>query len=541
MKKTTLLLIIVFVYIFGYSQSDSVIITTDTTNALDIAIDSVETDSLDFVFIEDDTTEYELNLDANVDSLINIYYVEKSLKNDSLNPISIQTELIPDFPDSIYRERLDKIPSVARLSYNTLVKRYIEVYTVKRRKQVEIMLGMADHYFPMFDEIFDYYDVPNEMKYMSIIESALNPNAYSRARAVGLWQFMYGTGRVYGLDINSLVDERRDPIKSTHAAAKFIKDLYGMYGDWLLALAAYNCGPGNVNKAIRRSRGKKNFWEIYYYLPRETRGHVPAFIAATYTMNYYQEHNLKKAQIEFPKIADTIIINDKLHLKQVSEILNIPLEVLRNLNPQYRYDIVPGHIKPYALRLPEQKVIPFIDLQDSILAYKDSIFFNEHIVTKPVFSYARPKAPGSDYIKLTYTVKSGDAVGLIADWYDIRSSDLRYWNNIRRNLIRSGQKLTIYKHKTVANKYRDIDKISYSEKQKRNGKTTSPKANSVSTVYEELKEGEYVLYTVKSGDTLWEIAKQHPGISDTDIMKWNNISDPGSIKPGQKLKIKSGS
>lgn len=541
MKKTTFLLFAAFLGFRAFTQVDSTLSNTDSITDIAMTSDSIDSDSVEFLFVEEDTTEYELLFDVNADSTLKIYYVEESLKNESLNPLSKEQDVIPDFPDSIYKNRLNEIPSIVKLSYNPLVKRYIEVYTVKRREQVEVMLGLANHYFPIFDDIFDYYDVPNEMKYMSIIESALNPNAYSRARAVGLWQFMYGTGRIYGLEINSLVDERRDPIKSTHAAAKFISDLHDMYDDWLLALAAYNCGPGNVNKAIRRSGGKRNFWEIYYYLPRETRGHVPAFIAATYTMNYYAEHNLHPKQIELPIFTDTIMVDEKLHLKQVSEVMKIPLKQLHDLNPQYRFDIVPGQIKPYPLRLPEKNILTFIDLQDSIFAYKDSIFFNENMVTKPVLSYNTPSAPGKDYIKLTYTVKSGDAVGLIADWYDVRSSDLRYWNHINRNLIRAGQKLAIYKHKSIASKYKDIDNLSYAQKQARNGKAVSKATKATNINFEELKEGEYIFYTVRSGDTLWEIAKDYPGVSDTDIMRWNNISNASNIKPGQKLKIKSGS
>jgi membrane-bound lytic murein transglycosylase D len=541
-RKTTFFLILAWFGNLAFGQTDTIDTYLDSIPDFVEAVDSIDNDSLDFVFIEEDTTEYELNFDANVDSLVKTYYIDESLRNVTLNPSQKELEVIPSFPDSVYKKRLENIPSVAQLSYNSIVKRYIEVYTVKRRQQVEVMLGLSEHYFPIFDDIFDYYGVPNEMKYMSIIESALNPNAYSRARAVGLWQFMYGTGRVYGLEINSLVDERRDPIKSTQAAAKYISDLHAMYGDWILALAAYNCGPGNVNKAIRRSGGKKNFWEIYYYLPRETRGHVPAFIAAAYTMNYYKEHNLSPNKIEIPATTDTLMINHKLHFKQVSEVLGIPMKQIRDLNPQYRYDIIPGQIKPYPLCLPEEETLAFIDLQDSIYTYKDSIIFKENIASKPVYSYDAPSAPGKDYVRLTYTVKSGDAVGLIADWYDVRSSDLRYWNNIHRNLIRSGQKLSIYKHKSVASKYKDIDKISYAEKQARNGKTVAPATVQATKLkYEELKEGEYVLYTVRSGDTLWEIAQGYPGVTDTDIMRWNNISNASNIKPGQKLKIKSGS
>jgi len=480
----------------------------------------------------------ESNFDSNLDSMLNLYYVQEALPDSfSLEPV---TDSIPDFPDSVYIARLAAIPTVINLSYNRIVKNYIDSYAKKRRKSVEVMLGLSEHYFPIFDEIFDYYDIPNEMKYMSIIESALNPRAYSRARALGLWQFMYGTGRMYGLEINSLVDERLDPIKSTHAAARFSRDLYNIYHDWILVIAAYNCGPGNVNRAIRRAGGKTNYWDIYYYLPRETRGHVPAFIAATYLMNYYPEHNLKPVRVEIPIATDTLHIKESLHLSQVAEVLNIPLKQLQDLNPQYRNNIIPAGKKTYSLCLPNEYTLSFIDYEDSIFTYKDSVFFNATSLTINPATHNHtvyiPEAPGSDYVKLVYTVKSGDNLGYISEWYNVRISDLRYWNNIRRNLIRSGQKLTIYKHKSNADKYRGIDGMTFAQKQARIGKpaTTTPEQNAPAGN----SSGVYVMYTVKSGDTLWDIAKLFPGVTDTDIMRLNNITDASKIRPGQQLKIK---
>ncbi|HER08096.1 MAG TPA: lytic transglycosylase, partial [Bacteroides sp.] len=268
--------------------------------------------------------------------MLNLWYVNQSLENAVDENLPGPDSLVPDFPDSVYMRRLAGIPSVIDLTYNRIVKNYLDVYTKKRREQVRVMLGLSDYYFPIFEEIFDYYDVPFELKYLAVIESALNPRAVSRAGAVGTWQFMYGTGRFYGLTINSLVDERRDPIASTHAAARYLRDLYGMYGDWTLALAAYNCGPGNVNKAIRRSGGKKNFWDIYYFLPRETRGYVPAFIAATYVMNHYPEHRLSRIPVEMPLFTDTIVVREPVHLEQIAGVLGVPLKQLRDMNPQYR-------------------------------------------------------------------------------------------------------------------------------------------------------------------------------------------------------------
>ncbi len=496
------------------------------------------TDTLD---LKNDESEIVVsNFEANLDSMLNLWYVNHSFTNDTDFFSAEEDSIIPDFPDSVYIDRISRIPSVVELSYNTIVRKYIEVYTQKKRKSVEVMLGLAQYYFPIFDEIFDIYDIPNELKYMSIIESALNPRAYSRARAVGLWQFMYGTGRFYGLTINSLVDERRDPIKSTHASAKFIKDLYEIYKDWILVIAAYNCGPGNVNRAIRRSGGKRNYWDIYFYLPRETRGHVPAYIAATYTMNYYNEHNLRPQKIELSLTNDTVMINEELHLMQVSEVLGIPIKQLRDMNPQYRTDIIPAKDKSYSLRLPHEYIPSFIDLQDSIFAYKDSVYFNpEKIITSPTtYSAARymHEPPSDNLAKLYYKVESGDNLGYIASWYNVRVSDLRYWNNIRRNIIRSGQNLVIYVPKNKINKYKKINSMTFAEKQKMIGKPVTIDSTPDKVVI--VEDGSYIYYTVKSGDTLWDIAKQYPGVSDSDIMKLNNITNPDKIKPGQRLKIK---
>lgn len=413
--------------------------------------------------------EVELRTGENLDSLLNLWYVNRSLETavDDYQPGA--DTLIPDFSDSVYLARLAEIPSVVDLTYNRIVKNYINVYTRKRREQMRIMMGLSDYYFPMFDEVFDLYGVPYELKYLAIIESALNPRAVSRVGAVGTWQFMYSTGKHYGLTINSLVDERRDPLAATHAAARFLADLYKMYHDWTLALAAYNCGPGNVNKAIRRSGGRRNFWDIYYFLPRETRGYVPAFIAATYSMTYYEDHLLTRAPLTLPRYTDTMMVYEPVHLKQVAEILDIPIGQLRDINPQYRQDVVPGTSKHgYAVRIPQERSGAFIDLQDSIFAYKDSVFFDKGkmVATPQRYSSSyRVDLPADKYDKLYYTVRSGDNVGFVADWYDVRASDLRYWNNISRNLIRVGQKLVIYKPKGSSAPYRKLDNMSFTEKQ----------------------------------------------------------------------------
>jgi membrane-bound lytic murein transglycosylase D len=491
-------------------------------------------DSLDVEFLHD-------SFEDNLDSLVGLWYVENVL---GVYPDSGWTEepdtVFPQFPDSVYIDRLERLPVQVDLAYNKFVRNYIRVYTGKRRELVQVVLGLSEYYFPIFDEIFDYHGIPLELKYCSIIESALNPRAVSRARATGIWQFMYGTGRMYGLTINSLVDERRDPIKSTHAAARFMKDLYRIYGDWTLVIAAYNCGPGNVNKAIRRSGGKKNFWDIYYYLPRETRGHLPAFIAATYTMNYHQEHLLYARPIELPIPADTIMVNDNLHLEQVSTVLGIPIEMLRDINPQYKYDIIPGKEKPYALKIPVQYSMQFIALEDSIFAYQDSVYFNNKKVTRSPASYTTkyvPKPPSPNMEKVTYTIKSGDNLGYIASWFHIRVSDLKYWNNIYGTTIRSGKKLIIYVPKGKVAYYSQVDQMSFAEKQRSVGKEVT-KAEAPAMTAGGSDNQDYVLYEVRSGDTLWDIANKYPGVSDTDLIRLNGLSDGNKIRPGMIIKIK---
>jgi membrane-bound lytic murein transglycosylase D len=401
------------------------------------------------------------------------------------------------------------------------------------------MLGLSEYYFPIFEEILDKEGLPQELKYLPIIESALNPRALSRAGASGLWQFMYGTGRMYKLDINSFVDERRDPIEASYAAANFLKDLYKIYGNWQLVIAAYNCGPGNVNKAIRRSGGKRNYWDIYYRLPKETRGYVPAFIAAIYAFNYHKEHGIEVQKSNYPIVSDTIMVEKVLHFDQVSKVLNISKEKLRELNPQYRADIVPAHQRPYSLKLPMEYTSNFIDLQDSIFNYKKEFYFNlKDKVVNPreryqKYAHVTPK----NRAKIYYKVKSGDAVGLIASWFHVRTSDLRYWNNIRRNLIRVGQNLVIYVPKNKASYYKKFNSMSYTQKQASLGKkpvTTARVAKSSSQKY----DSRYIYHTVRRGENLWTIARKFPGVSNKDIMRLNNIRDAKSLKVGQKLKIK---
>lgn len=475
-----------------------------------------------------------------VDSLSQMWFDNQvSIGNDTsfVADGNADTLAVPDFPDSVYIQRLNALPFEVELSYNKMVKNMIDLYSHKRRELVENMLGVTDYYFPIFEDIFESKGMPTELKYLAVIESALNPVAVSRVGATGLWQFMHSTGRMYKLEVNSLVDDRRDPIKSTYAAANFMNDMYQTYHDWILVIAAYNCGPGNVNKAIKRSGGKRSYWDIYYHLPRETRGYVPAYIAAAYIMNYYKEHNITPAEPKHPIKCDTVMVSKKIHLEQISHIMGLPIAQLRNLNPQYRHDIIPGHIKPYALRLPTDQVLRFIELEDSISHYKDSLYFRPEVMNKkPEYNTYIPGPPKGNYAKLVYTVKSGDNLGFISSWYNVRVSDIKYWNGMSRNTIRGGQKLVIYVPKSKLSKYEKINTMSFNEKQASVGKPTSQKTTTSAPGPETLNDGEYEIYTVRRGDSLWEIARTF-NVTEDDIKRWNGLNS-SRIDMGQKLKIK---
>jgi membrane-bound lytic murein transglycosylase D len=323
-----------------------------------------------------DNTEFFTQFERNYDSLLHRYYVRQNSKfltqrYNSNNQTYSPRIKVADLPDSVIANRLRKIPSAIELTYNDKVRSHIIYYVDKIGDRVGVMLGLSKYYFPIFENILDKAGVPEDLKYLVIIESALNPTAVSRAGATGLWQFMHSTGKMYDLRINSVIDDRRDPIKATYAAARYLRDLYKIYGDWTLALAAYNCGPGNVNKAIRRS-GKDTFWGMYDYLPRETRGYVPAYIAAVYAMTYYQEHGIEIERISKPLhlISDTVMLSKDIHFKQIEEVMNISIEELREMNPQYKMDMIPGSQDKYSLKLPLTYINDFISLEDSISNYK---------------------------------------------------------------------------------------------------------------------------------------------------------------------------
>lgn len=347
-------------------------------------------------------------------------------------------------PDSVYKARLQALPCVVELPYNQIVKRFILRYVRRGQKQVARMKRMSEYYFPIFEEALDRYGLPYELELMPVIESALNPQAHSHMGAAGLWQFMPATGKRYGLEINSLVDERMDPIKSTEAACRFLKAMYDVFQDWNLVIAAYNCGSGNVSKAIHRAGGKRDFWSIYPYLPRETRSYLPIFIAANYAMNYSDEHGICPAPLEKIMLTDTILTNRRLHLEQVSTKLEIPLDELRRLNPQYTRDILPGGTT-YVLCLPSEKAGLFIEQQDSIYAHKADQLINnrraEIDMAKVTDISGAYRVNGVTY----YTIKNGDTLGGIAQKFRCSVKQLKAWNGLKNDNIRAGRKLKIYK------------------------------------------------------------------------------------------------
>ena len=373
-----------------------------------------------------------------LDSLLNLYISKKYLSVD--DDCNMKNEN-PTYPKEFYYDRLMRMPTEMEMPYNDVVQTFIDRYTGRLRHTVSFMLGASNFYMPIFEEALEAYQLPLELKYLPIIESALKPTAVSRVGATGLWQFMIGTGKNYGLTVNTLVDERRDPVKSSYAAAHYLSDLFSIFGDWNLVIAAYNCGPANINKAIHRAGGEKDYWKIYPYLPKETRGYVPAFIAANYVMNYYCEHNICPMRSELPEQTDTVVVNRNVHLGQIAAVLNIDIDVLRSLNPAYRRDVVPGLTKPSVIHLLPADAIRFIDLQDSIYNYQSDqmgkryeVDVDERVLTT--------SSRGSGKAKYT-TVRKGDTLGAIARRNHTTVARLRQLNGIRGNNIRAGKKIRV--------------------------------------------------------------------------------------------------
>ena len=407
---------------------------------------------------KEETIDLPEAMNYEVDSLLNLYYSKTYLQQDEDCNYRDENR---DYPKEVYIERLSRLPNVMEMPYNEIVQKFIDRYTGRLRHSVSYMLGASNFYIPIFEEALEAYGLPLELKYLPVIESALNPKATSHAGAAGLWQFMVATGKQYGLEINSLIDERRDPIKSSYAAAHYLKDLYNIFGDWSLVIAAYNCGPENINKAIHRADGQADYWKIYPYLPRETRGYVPAFIAANYVMNYYCEHNICPMRTTLPAKTDTVVVSKDVHLKQIADVCGIDIEELRTLNPQYRRDIVNGNNKPSVIRLPANATNTFIANEDSIYRYEtDALLTRRSLVEVESRTYTtsasstrksasqstsrkRKASSRSRTRKKSVTVRSGDTLSEIAERHHTTVKKLRQLNGIKGNNIRAGKKIRV--------------------------------------------------------------------------------------------------
>ena len=472
------------------------------------------------ILVDDDIENLiEYNSD-NIDSLLNLYYIQKQVDVNDFDVATLELDsLTSEIPDEVYIERLKKMNSFIPVQFNKAVKNAIIRYTERMPMATARIIGLSTYYMPIFEGIFDEYGLPQELKAMAVIESALNPRAVSRARAKGMWQFMYNTGKIYGLEMTSYVDERYDPETACRAAARLLKDSYMIFGDWSLAIASYNCGAGNVSKAIRRSGGKTDFWEIYNYLPRETRGYIPAFIAALYTLNYYPEHGIVPTPINLPAHVDTFHVNHNLHFGQISETIGISMDELRDLNPQYLHDIIPGTEHTYILNLPHQYTLAYVDLQDSIYRYKDSIFFS------PVAVQKIKETGGSGEQRVIHKVKSGETLSSIASKHRTTVNNIKRWNNLKSNTIHVGQRLYIY---GSAGKPSGKSSGSNTGGTAKSGSSSSGSSGQASTPS---------YYTVKSGDTLSGIAKK-TGVSLNTLYKLNGLNAKSKIYPGKKIRTK---
>ena len=527
--------------------------------------------------IENTDMDYFINAyTANYDSLLHHYYFRKNkqIVNSKYKLGSPATEKV-DFEtvtDSMIYKRLLSLNTKVPLEYNPIVRGYVSMYLKKMNHSIDVMLSMAEYYFPMFEEVLDKYGVPCELKYLAIIESALNTNAVSKAGATGLWQFMMQTGRNYDLEINTFVDERRDPLKATHAAARYLRDLNKIYNNWPLAIASYNCGPGNVNKAIARSGGARSFWGVYSYLPRETRGYIPAYIAAVYMMNFYGLHGLHPKHISIPTANDTVVVHQDVDFASVQKYVGVSIDELKNLNPQYKLQFIPQSEKGYALRLPTNKINVFLKYQDSIFSHS-----RDSLLNSAVKEWKSVKT-------ITHKVRRNETVIKVADMYGVSAADIRRWNNLSKKAkLKSGQRLIIYK-KTQVNKdtIKDNNKetteiapndsivatadtntaklpdknSSSQNSSKTKGKEEKKKVNDTKTDTVQNAEtnkkeeqapkpvqtkpqkpaSQTVYHTVKSGENLFRIAQKYHTTVDK-IKKDNNLKND-NITVGKRLVIK---
>lgn len=507
------------------------------------------------------------SVETDVDQMRHNWYLRTYAQTDSL--ADTRGEDV-EFSDEVIIDRLKKLPTSIELPYNDLVRRTIYFYTGRKRQLVSNMVALAHYYMPIFEEALERNGMPLELKYLPVIESALNPNAVSRVGAAGLWQFMPGTATGQGLEVSSLVDQRRDPIKSSDGAAKYLKELYKTYGDWSLAIAAYNCGPGNVNKAIRRAGGgKRDFWEIYPFLPAETRGYVPAFIAACYVMNYYGDHNIAPALIRRPIITDTVSVNKRVHFQQIADVLQIPIDEIRLLNPQYRMDVIPGNIHPYALILPSKQIYAYVLSEDSIVKHNADLY-TPRAVVKPSDGSTVVTSVDGDYLitekVITHKVKRGETLKSIASHYGVTLAALRNANNGIRK-VKKGQVINVVTRQRTRRPVEETDNTSLTDNSvaadsvavndesatlneeaeaeekpvERVQSKPEPKKERA-TKKQETKKAEKkkteqpVTYTVVKGDNLGKIARKH-GTTVAKLKQLNGLRSD-NIQIGQKLRVK---
>ncbi len=494
MPKGIFLIALLFLFNESFAQIDSNRILTEKDSVFILSSDDEVLNMIDSIIAAKFNAQFSL---------------DSSFFPNLLDSSSYQSK-VDDLADSIVIQRLELLDrnTPFDLTYNTYVKSFIKLYAERRRTLTSNMLGLAPFYFPMFEEVLDRYDMPLELKYLAIVESALNPQAKSRVGAMGLWQFMYRTGKMYDLNITSYYDERMDPYKSTVAACEFMTDMYKMYGDWNLVLAAYNSGAGNVNKAIRRSGGKKDYWKIINYLPRETRGYVPAFIAVNYIMNYSAEHGIFPTNPQYPCIKyDTVHITRGIQFIELADYLEMEIKDIEYFNPMYKSSLIPPSDKPLPLCLPSDVIGLYLTNENSI--YDDIARKN----AADSIQLAKEVEKIKNESMVIHRVRSGEYLGYIAKKYNVSVSNLMSWNNMRSTRLNPGDRLTIYSNGAI------------------------PKSGSVKSESSTLASSDYKYHIIQPGDTLWDIAKKYQGISVNDLKTINNNLNFKYLKPGMKIKV----
>jgi membrane-bound lytic murein transglycosylase D len=469
-----------------------------------------------------------------MDALLDLWYIKKQIGSTNAGTLTDNNEgdcLV----DSVVIKRLQHLQTVIPLVYNQTIKSKIELYVCKRKRSSSIILGLSQYYFPWMREIFDKYEVPEELIYLTIVESALNSTAVSRAGATGIWQFMYATGKAYQLEVNTFVDDRRDPFKATDAAACHLRDLYNIFNDWGLAISAYNCGAGGVRKAIARSGGKTDFWGVKPFLPRETQNYFPYYVAALYLANYHLEHGIPFAELSIPFAVDTVMVKKELHLQQVTEVLNIDLEELKILNPQYKRLVLPAYNQAYPLRLKHTDLLRFIELEDSIYKYNYDELFIPMKVYEGLFTGV-PVNP-ADYKKVYHIVKQGENLRGIADKYGLSVYEIKKMNNLSSNSVKSKQKLLVgYEYIKPLQPQTKEKSQEIANLQNSNNELLEEIIKQESTPAQKQTTTTLVIYIVKKGDSLGAIAAKY-GTSARKIADYNSLKDINAISIGQKLRI----